>query len=167
MATTTPALIRDRASEVIKALAPPAIAGSRFREDRAEYGGDFRAWARGAGGAAFRRYQVRDIGYVGLPAISNMDNEELRCKLEVVVAYPQDHRAGAAAAYDRDALIDQDWDAINFAIGWCGRGNFPAGSAYDACWMPGTDDETKSIERDEGVDFLVLTLTYSYHRARS
>ena len=166
MSTTTGTLIRDRASAVIKALVPQSLSGDRFVEHRAELDGDFREYVKGHPDSAWRRYQVRDEGTSTIPEVSNTDVEETMLDLEVVVAYRQDHRAGGGAAYRRDAVIDEDYRKINFAIGWCGRSNFPAGSAYDACWRGG---EPKQIERDDenGIDFLVMTLRYSYQLART
>jgi hypothetical protein len=163
MATTTPALIRDRVSAVIKALVPIAHAGDGFVEDRAQYAGDYREFAKALGPGVFRRFQARDAGIIGLPEVSDMVTEELQVTIEVLVGYGQDHRAGGDA-FLRDRLIHDDWQQINFAVGWCGRSNFPAGSAYDCCWRGGNP---KRIERVDGLDVLVIENTYSFHQARS
>lgn len=164
MTTTTIALIRDRASALITALTPTLLSGDRFQESRHEYGGDIRAWARAHVPGCLRRHSVRVLESFGtLPEVSNVNDEQVRRTLETVVCYGQTHRYGDQAALDRDDVIDSDWKQIDKAIGMYSRANFSAGSAYDCCWVDGE----REIERDDGVDFLVLRNTYLFYQDRS
>jgi hypothetical protein len=166
MSTTTLALIRDRASDLIAALTPVYLAGDLFIESRHEYKGDIRAWGRANAAGCLRRFSVREFTEGGSlpPTSSNVNDEQILRTLEYVVCYPQTHRFGEQAALDRDDVIDSDYLAIEKAIGLYSRANFPSGSAYDCCWA---ESEGKTIERDDGVDFLVTRITYRFFQRRS
>ena len=161
--TTTVAQIRDRASDLITALTPTVMSNDRFLESRHEYKGDIRVWARANPHACRRRFSVRAVPLETVPEVSNVTTEQVRSTFETVVCYAQDHRDGEQGALDRDDVIDSDFRQIDKVIGLYSRANFPAGSAYDACWT-GREFE---IERDEGVDFLVLRNTYMFYQDRS
>lgn len=171
MSTTTVDLIRDRAAQLVAALVPMSHAGDAFVLDPGEDGADFRARARRAP-ACFRWTQVRETSTSSIPEVSDQTVEETFCTLEVIVAYPANHRTGDGAAYRRDAVIRQDYVRINKLLGWCGRANFPAGSAYDACWRgagePGGGVPMvveRAVEGAPPVDFLVMRFTYSFQLA--
>lgn len=162
MATTTPEAIRDRALTVIESLTPASDSGVKFIRYRNEGGADFRAWAEANPAACRRRVQVRTAGRSIVPEVSNADVEEHRCTLTVLVAYPQTGRDGANQALDRDDTMDADAFQIDEAIGMLGKVNFTSPYA-DATWIEGGVDDR---EEGNGVDFLVLTLTYIYKRTR-
>jgi hypothetical protein len=101
---------------------------------------------------AWRRFQVRDTGSFGPPAVTNLDRELHHIWFEVVVAYPQTHRAGQDGALDRDDVMRQDQIQIETAIGVRGSSNFR--SPYPvASWV---EAEETQREVGDGVDFLVI-----------
>ena len=106
-----------------------------------------------------RRFQVRDIGSDEPPAVSNTVYEQRRLSVEILIAYPQDNRAGSDNALSRDNVMDQDWDYIDFNIGMCGRVQFY--TTHD-CTPRGC---TKEVERGETCDFMVIRAEYDYLRA--
>lgn len=156
MALATEESIRDRLLTIIELVDPVYIETTRFLRFRQEGAGDIFVWSEANPSACLRRVSVRSIGEDEPPAVSNTDYEERRAVFEVVLAYPQTHRYGAANALDRDDVITSDWREIDFQIGLCGRGNF--GDTYD-CTPLGC---RKRIERRTGVDFLVIEATYIY-----
>src|SRR5690349_3072119 len=97
--TTTAGAIRDRIATVIEAIVPAvgpsAAPDNRFKRYRNEGGADFEKWAAENPQAAFRRFQVRDDGNAEPPEVSNEDVEALRVTFHVMVAYPQNARAGS------------------------------------------------------------------------
>jgi hypothetical protein len=159
MALATAATIRDRSIQLIEWVDPVSLASTRFRRYRNEGGADFREWAEKNAAAALRRFQVRNVGNDQLPTVSNTDVEERRLTLEILVAYPQTNRAGADNALDRDDIIEEDWDYIDFNIGICGRGQFY--TTHD-CTPLGC---TKEIERGPVCDFVVIRAEFLYLRA--
>ncbi len=162
--TTTPSAIRDRIYTVIEALTPGSLAGDKFHRYRNEGGANFEKWAEAHPTAARRRFQVRKHGTVPPADVSNCDVERRIVTFKVRVAYPQTSRDGDAGAMDRDDAIDHDQQAIEYAIGMCGRANFSSSvdATYpDACWLPEQDME---VIAGDGVDFLEMTLAYSYNR---
>lgn len=161
MALATVAAIRNRCIQLVEWVDPVSLVGDRLRRYRNEGSGDFRAWAEKNTAGCFRRFQVRDVGHDEPPQVSNMDYEERRLTLETLVAYPQTHRYGADNALDRDDVIAEDWDEIDFNIGLCSRANFS--DTYD-CTPLGA---TKDIERSVGVDYLVIRAEYLFKRALS
>jgi PKD repeat protein len=149
---TTAALIRDRIVAVIEALTPASLANDKFRKYRNEGAADFTGWATGNGkAAAWRRFQIRDLGDDTPPEVSNTDVELRSVWYEVRVAYPQTHRAGRDGALDRDDVMAADQHAIETAIGMRGRANF-ADPYPVASWAEGST----SREISDGVDFLVI-----------
>jgi len=159
MSLATAAAIRDRVRQLLGWVDPVSLIDTRLRDFRNEGAAEFRAWAEENVAACFRRFQVRNVGHDETPIISNTDYERRRLDLEVVVAYPQTNRAGSDNAMDRDDIIEEDWDQIDFNIGIASRGNF--GSTND-CTPLGC---TKEIERGDGVDFLVVRAEFTYNRA--
>jgi hypothetical protein len=151
--------IRDRVIALIEALVPSLLSSDRFRSARNEYGADFQSWADQNPAAAWRRFQVREVGDDAPPEVSSITEERVRLQLELVVAYPQGHRAGPRNAMDRDDAINADWKLINAAIGMYGRANFSG--AHD-CTPLGA---TKTRDAGQKVDFLVVRAQYEYQRA--
>jgi hypothetical protein len=159
MATSTPSAIRDQVRTVLSQVDPVSLTSTRFRDFRNEGKADFREAMEKNPAASLRRYQVRNIGNDEPPEVSNTVFETRRLTLEIVIAYPQDNRAGRDNAMDRDDIIDEDWDYIDFNIGLCGRVNFSG--TYD-CTPLGC---TKEIEIGETCDFMVIRAEYLYNRA--
>lgn len=162
MAASTPEAIRDRAITVITALTPASGSDVKFVAYRNEGGADFRAWAEQNPDACRRRFQVRSRGGTETPPVSNTVIDEHQVTLTVLVAYPQTGRDGAGQALDRDDTLDADAFQIDKAIGMLGAANFTPSTA-DACWISGSPADR---EEGDGVDFLVLELTYLYWRTR-
>lgn len=159
---TTEAAIRNRMIDVIRELVPASLSDHRFREMPNEAGADPFQWAIDNPLAAFRAYQVRTSGGSDLPIASDPDVEEWIVTLTIVVAYPQDARAGDGQALSRDDVYEEDKFQIDKATGRLARANFSA-PYPDAVWK-----ESRIEERDRraGVDFLVLTHTLFYLRTR-
>lgn len=133
--------IRDRIIAVIEALTPESFAGDKFRRYRNEGAGRFEDWADDNPQAALRRFQVRDTGEDTPPAVSNTDIEQREVTFSILVAYPQNARAGKDQALDRDDLMSLDQHQIEKAVGMQGRANFT--SPYpDACWLSGSTART-------------------------
>lgn len=160
MSVTTIAAIRDRMETVIRGLTPQSLSGDLFAPSQNAGDGNFRDWAAGSGAAALRRFQVRDVGDMGPPMVSNMDIERRDVIFEVIIAYPQSHRYGAQGAIDRDDVIEMDTLQIEGAIGWRGGQNFQ-GSSPNASWVSGTC----ARERYDPVDFLVFRNIMSFYRS--
>lgn len=158
---TTAESIRDRAIAVIGALVPRSHTTRGYRKYDNEGSGDFVAWVAASPSGGFRRFQVRQTGDSG-PAVSNTDYEERQLVLAVTIAYPQDGRAGRDQAMDRDDMIDADFKQLDFAVGLYGRANF---SPPNPDAMP--LGATKTIVKGDGVDFLVIELTFTYQRLTS
>jgi hypothetical protein len=163
VSTSTPQAIRDRIRAVVASIDPVSLIGDRFIDSRNEFSGDFREWAETNPAAAFRRYQVRADGHDEPPTVSNTVIEERRVVFEILIAYPQNHRYGDDGAMDRDDVIDEDWDYLDFNLGICGKVNFTSTDtgSYD-CTPLGC---TKEIERGDVCDFLVIRAEYQYQRA--
>lgn len=164
MATTTAAAIRDRAIAVIKALVPTSDEKLRFTPYQNELGADFRKAMLDHPPGAHRMFQVRTSGRDRGIEVTNEDVEEHWLELEVVVAYPQDHRWGPENALDRDDVMDQDQHMIEDAIGWRGSANFTTLTNADACWRDSLS-AADPWERVDGVDFLVIKQLFSYYRS--
>lgn len=161
MALSTVEAIRDRVITLIEQVDPVVLTSTRFRRHRNEGGAVFRDVVEKTPAGSLRRFQVRNLGSEDVPSVTNMDFREQLLALEIVVAYPQDHRAGRENAMDRDDMIESDWGEIDMNIGICGRGNF--GSTYDCTPM----GATKEIERGAVCDFLVIRAEYLFKRALS
>lgn len=161
---TTKAAIRDRIHALIEALTPEQLAGDKFRRFRNEGGARFIEWCEANTKAAWRRFQVREVGADDDPDFTNTDGEYRYVSFRLLVAYPQTHRAGRDAALDRDDLVELDWFQISQAIGLNGRGNFTSPNP-DACPVLCRKEE-QLVERD-GVDFLDVELRYYYVRQRA
>jgi hypothetical protein len=151
--------IRDRVYTLLESLAPTSLSSDKFRRYRNEAGANFSDWAESQPAAAFRRFQVREVGDDELPDVSDTTTERVTATLEIIVAYPQTHRTGPANAMDRDDVINQDWKSLNASVGIYGRGNFS--SSHD-CTPLGC---TKSVERVGKIDLLVVRMRVEYVRS--
>ncbi len=132
-----------------------------FRRYRNEEGADFRAWATANVAGALRRVQVRDTGEDHGVTVSNTDYDERQVTYTVLIAYPQNARAGRNNAMDRDDLTDAEFHKIDYQIGIYGRGNFTVATSSD-CTPLGL--EKVGVEHGQGVDFLVMRCTFTYRR---
>jgi hypothetical protein len=151
--------IRDQVIVLLEALPPTSLTRDAFRRYRNEEGADFTAWAEKNAAAAFRRFQVRQVGQDGAPDVSNTQFEAVELELEIRIAYPQTARYGAQNAMDRDKVRNQDWERINFAVGIYGRGNF---SGTNDCTPLGA---VETREAGGKIDFLVVTARFRYQRS--
>ena len=159
MSLATAEAIRDRIVSLVSGLTPSTDSRTKFRQYRNEEGADFEEWAEKNAAAAFRRFQVREVGDDQIPETSSGVEERVRIRFEIRISYPQSHRYGAANAMDRDDVINQDWKQLNYAIGLYGRGNFS--STHD-CTPLGA---VKTRETGQKVDYLFVTADYEYLRS--
>lgn len=156
---TTADDIVERVLDVIEALTPSTIA-TRFRRYLGEGDGDFVPWTEGNPGSAFRRVQARHSGTVGVPEVSNGDFEERETTVTVLIAYPNDARAGRDQTRARDKLIALDLDQLEQAIGLYGRANFqsPNPECYFRDW-----GSTRFSQR--ACTYLSIDITYAFNRS--
>jgi hypothetical protein len=161
--TSTIEAIRDRLYTLVEALTPALDSQVKFRRHRAERDGRLEDWAEKHLAACLRRFSSRATGADEMPLVSNTLTETVKTVMELRIAYPQDHRYGAANALDRDDVIEQDWLKINRAVGVYSRANFTTSTdgSYDCTPMGGEKD----VERSAGVDYLVVRLTYEFQRS--
>ncbi len=160
MAFTTADDIVERVLDIIEALTPDTIPGSRFRRYRGEGDGDFVTWCEASPESAFRRVQARHNGSVRVPDVSNGDFEERETTITVLIAYPNDGRAGKNQTRSRDQLIGLDLDQLERAIGLYSRANFtpPNPDAFFRDWS------SARIAQD-ACTFLSVEVTYAFYRA--
>jgi hypothetical protein len=161
MALATQEAIRDRNYTLIEALTPASLSADKFRRYRNEGDANFTDWAEKNIPACFRRFQVRQILTDELPTTSSMTEERVTLTLQITIAYPQNHRYGAANGMDRDDVMNADWLKVNAAIGIYGAGNF---SGSNDCTPLGA---TMEMERGGKVDYMVVTARFEYVRATS
>lgn len=159
-ATTADALT-ERVLDIIEALVPAQSPGAgRFRRYRGEGDGDFIPWCEANPESAFRRVQARHAGVVGVPEVSNGDFEERTTTITVIIAYPNDARAGKDQTRSRDALIGIDLDQLEKAIGLYSRANFTAPHP-DACFR----DWSSLRLAQTACTYLTVDVTYAFIRA--
>jgi hypothetical protein len=158
MSLATAAAIRNQVYSLLEALTPTTDA-TKFRRYRNEGGADFEAWAETHTTACFRRFQAREVGDDGEPAVSDTTQETVVMELEIRIAYPQTERYGSAGAMSRDDVRKEDWKKIKHTIGCEGRGNFTG--SYD-CTPLGA---VETREEGGGVDFSVIRARFEYTRA--
>lgn len=158
VSTATLGSIRDRIIALIEGIAPTSVRGSRFKDTRDEGDADFQRWAEAQKEAAFRRFQVRAVAERDLPEVSNLDTSMLRARFRILIAYPQDNRAGSKAGRDRDVLIDEDFRKCDYLVGIYGRANFSG--TYDATPL---GCRTPNVIHGDGVDFLEIEASYLYN----
>jgi hypothetical protein len=159
VALATQESIRDRIKALLEALTPASLTADKFRAYRNEDGADFEEWAEKHIAGAFRRFQVREVGEDELPHTSSVLEERVRILIRIVIAYPQTHRYGPANGIDRDDVMNEDWRAINAAVGIYGAANFTG--TYD-CIPLGA---TKTRESSGKIDYLVIEFRAEYLRS--
>jgi hypothetical protein len=167
MALATQEAIRDRIIALVSALTPTSLVSDKFRAYRNEDEADFEEWAEKHIGAAFRRFQVREVGEEDGPLVTHLTQEDVRVRFRIAIAYPQTHRYGPQNALDRDDVINQDWKAIKYAItgtGGTARANFTSATdgQYDCTPLATT---TKTREQVGKIDYLVISVDFEYVRA--
>lgn len=155
----TPSVIRDRVAAIVTALIPAKFTADRFVESREDEDGDFEEYTASSPSAAFRRFQLRDIGDLSSPTMSSVDIESLTIAMRLLVAYPLDHRAGSRNSTARHALITDDASLIVRAIGLNARAAFFG--AHDAVWIAGNAERALG----ETCDFLIVNQTMQYYRS--
>ena len=158
MALATAAAIRDQVCTLVEALTPVSHSGVKFKRLRNEGNGDAVEWAETRPDACFRRFQARQVGDDEPPLVSDTTTERVTLNIELRVAYPQTGKFGSDNALDRDDVMQEDRKSINEKVGLYGRGNFSSG--HDCTPLPGTS----SMERGNGVDYLVFQLRYEFLR---
>jgi hypothetical protein len=151
--------IRDRIASVMESLTPTSLTSTKLRQHRNEGDALFEDWCEKNPAAAFRRFQIREVGDDEPPLVSSVTQEIVRVRYEIRGAYPQSHRYGPQNALDRDDVLNQDWVSINRAVGIYGRANFTG--AYDCTPLPAV----KTREQGAKVDYLVVTVEYEYIRS--
>lgn len=158
--TTTPANIRDRIITLITAITPTNLEGDKYRVTRDLTDADFRAACLSSPQSCLRRFQVRKVGKRGNPQVSNVDAARHDVAFEIVVAYPNTYRYGAAAGRDRDDVIDEDLAQLDFAVGLYSRGSFTVATSSDC--TPLGFEEDPPVETEGAVSFLVILARYEY-----
>lgn len=153
---TAAASIRDRIATVITALTPTRLASDKFREYRNESAA-FIEWCEANPVSAFRRFQVTESGSDEPPETSSVMEEERKATFQVIIAYPQNSRAGSQQSLDRQDMMREDQRIIERAIGMTGAANFT--SPYpSACWLSGGTDR----DSGEACDYLILSQVMSF-----
>ncbi len=152
--TMTAASVRDELSGAVADLTAESLAHVKFRAHDNRI--DFRTWCNQNPTAAFRRYQIRDVGSVGGSEVYDSQQAWHVTEMECVVAYPRDYRYGHDALIDLDEVLWEDLNAIDNAIG----SNAAAG-ATTACVT--TIDKT--TEDGAACVFAVLRLQTEFWRA--
>ncbi len=167
MATTTIRAIRATIVSLIKAIVPTFDTETPFKPYLNQGAAAFRRDMLAAPQASTRRYQVRARAGRRTQDATNTDVVAELVTFDIVIAYAQTHRWGADAALDRDDAIEEDLKQLEFTVGREGYANIP-----NASWLApdadGSQTEPPRIERDDaaGVDFLVITQTMRFYRAR-
>ena len=161
MGTTTSIAIRDRVIAVIGVLTPTSPLNAAFHAYRNE-SADFVSFSEDNPDSALRRFQVRESGFRPAWLVSNTDVAEELTTLTVLVAYPQNSRAGKANTMDRDRIMYEDSQSIEQAIGLNGAANFTSAFGADASVRVSQVDAR--ISRD-ACEYLSITVTYGYYRA--
>lgn len=78
---------------------------------------DFRSWCDANPQAAFRRFQIRDIGTVPGSEVYDAQQAWHVTEMECVVAYPRDYRYGSQALLDLSDVLWEDLNEIDNTIG--------------------------------------------------
>lgn len=154
--TTTIETIRENMETLIHALTPTSHAQVKFRVERGEV--PFREWCQANPTASFRRYAIEQTGRSEPGEVTNLDIEEVRTELEIMVAYPKEWgRYGPQNIQDLRDTLDADAMQLRNAVGH--KGN--------ADWVAGQHDARDSHVFEDGspVAFLVITLDTAYYRS--
>ncbi len=165
MALATAESIRDRIRSLLESISPASLT-TKLISARNEEAANFEEWCEKNPAAAFRRFQVREIGEDEPPLVSHFTVETVRVRYRIAVAYPQTHRYGPQNAMDRDDVMNQDWTKIKNAItgtGASARGNFASvtDGQYDCTPLA---QSTKTREAGGKIDYLVILVDFEYTR---
>jgi hypothetical protein len=158
MSVATLESIRDRCYTLVESLTPTSLNRDKFRRYRNEEGADFMDWAEKKPDAAFRRFQIREVSDDEPPQVSDTVYERRRATLQITIAYPQTARTGRNNAMDRDDVMNEDWLEVDYNVGYASRRNFYA--THD-CTPLGA---TRSFERGQKCDFLIIRASFEYLR---
>lgn len=113
--TMTASSVRDELTTGVISLTADSLAHVKFRaHDNRQ---DFRTWCNANPQAAFRRFQIRDVGTVAGSEVYDAQQTWHVTEMECVVAYPRDYRYGRDALIDLDEVLWEDLDDIDNAIG--------------------------------------------------
>lgn len=149
--TMTAASVRDELATAVRNLTGASLAHVPFKpHDNRQ---DFRTWCNANPNAAFRRFQVRDVGTVSGSEVYDAQQAWHVTEMECVVAYPRDFRYGAQALLDLDDVLWADLNAIDNAIG-------SSGNATTAC----VTTLQKDTEEGAGCTFAVLRVQTEFWR---
>jgi hypothetical protein len=159
MTLATASAIRDRIASVLESLTPTSLTSTKLRQHRNEGDALFEDWCEKNPAAAFRRFQIREVGDDELPVSSSVLEERVRTRFDLRVAYPQSHRYGSANAMARDDAMNEDWSKINASVGIYGGANF---TGTCDCIPLGA---IKSRETGAKIDYLFVTIEVEYLRA--
>lgn len=111
----TVASVRDELGAAVRNLTPDSLAHVKYRaHDNRQ---DFRDWCNANPQAAFRKYQIRDVGSVAGGEVYDAQQTWHVTELECVVAYPRDYRYGTQALHDLSDVLWEDLNALDNAIG--------------------------------------------------
>lgn len=166
MATTTAALIRDRAIAVIAGLFPRSLIGNPFLAFENDDDGDFEAWCETRPESALRVFQVRTTTVDGIVLVSNFDIEEHYLQLAITIAYPKTAFAGVRASLSRDDVIDQDRHDVEGLVGLRGAATFTPATGADATFRGDVDPTKPRVNRTKtGCDYIELVQLWSFYRS--
>lgn len=160
MATTTLSAIRTLMRQTVVGLTPQTQAHVTFTTWD-EVGPSFRRWAEESAPAALRRFTIVDSGNVSVPNATNIDREWVETDVDVVVAYPRDHRYGSSGNLDVHDTIELDLKQIKHAIGPEGYAALDTVTTGDACVV-----QAQQLREDgDAVMFGILKMRVGYWRA--
>lgn len=157
MATATEETIRDRVAVLLEALTPLTLSSDKFRQWRDEGKADFVADVSAQPAGCLRRFHLESSGERGNPEVSNTDTARYVARFTLMIAYPNNSRAGSQAARDRADMMDGDARKIDFSIGIYGRANFS--STHD-CTPLGCVKQPPIV--GDAVTVAVYELSYEY-----
>lgn len=154
--TTTAIAIRDLHASLIEAITPASESRTSFRKHRDEM--PFEEWVASNPNAALRRFSIYEDGYRRAPPISNAGVEYRYCALEIMVAYPNNFRYGSSNRSDQEALMVQDAELVEDAIGLRGFANFSDSTII------ASEFSISRIDAD-AARFIRINTTHAYYRS--
>ncbi len=154
MATTFEAL-REEAAVLLTAVTPVSFQDVSFGRHRDEQ--DLRDWARTFPDACFRRFAIRDLLEYEQPSTSTHEQEWVRGRTEVAIAYPADYRYGEQNKRDQRDVMREDERYVDQAIGV---------NSYDQYTDGWLAYPLVTHEEEDNVSFLVFTYEFQFNRGR-
>lgn len=158
MAVSTHTEIRDLHISLIAAITPSSQSGVRFRPHRERKSID--EFGDENPNAVMRLFSVLDNGVYAAPAVSGLDLEWREVTLEILVGYPLSGRAGIRDGLDLEALMIQDSEKIEAAVGLSGYANFPNSVFLSDKWS------TRIVD-GENTRYLRIETTHGYWRNKT